>query len=166
VARNEPSGYAWSENVVEQVLEDGVWVELAVVAAGRVLGQVLVHLVAQKEADIQPQAAMFDEAAVADQVFQAANQHQLKAHDWGQGGLACVVVEGLWLLVEKVLVEQLGEAVVEILRRYARRKMEAQHDFIDELLVALHNPKIPLASHLLLQQPLHLQGALRLVAYY
>jgi hypothetical protein len=40
--------------------------------------------------------------------------------------------------------------------RYALRQLEAQHDFIDEVFMALHTPKVPRAKHLLLQQPLHL----------
>lgn len=67
-----------------------------------------------------------------------------------------MAIKGLGLLVEKVPVQQLGEAAVEILLRHALGEAKAQDDFIGELLVALHRPKIPLASHLLLQQPLHL----------
>jgi hypothetical protein len=50
---------------------------LAGTTTGGVTGQLLVHLIAQKE-DIEPQAAVLDEAVVADQVLQAADQHQLE----------------------------------------------------------------------------------------
>jgi hypothetical protein len=63
-----------------------------------------------------------------------------------------MAVKRLRLLIQEVPIEQLGEAAIEILLRHALRQAEAQHDSVGELLVALHSPKIPLASHLLLQQ--------------
>jgi hypothetical protein len=64
-----------------------------------------------------------------------------------------MAVDRAGLLLEKAPVEQLGEAAVEILLRHALGQAEAQHDFVDELLVAPHSSKILLASHLFLQQP-------------
>ena len=62
-----------------------------------------------------------------------------------------MAVEGLGLRVEEVPVQQLAQLAVEIVLRHALRQAEAQHDFTDELLVALHTYKVSLAS----QQPLH-----------
>jgi hypothetical protein len=67
-----------------------------------------------------------------------------------------VAVEAMGLRIAKVLVEQLGEAAVEILLRYALRQAEAHHDSVGKLLVALYRPKLPLTCHLLLQQLLSL----------
>ncbi len=58
VARDQPGRHALRENVVKQALEDSSRQELAGAADGRVPGQVLVHLVAQKLEDIQAQGAV------------------------------------------------------------------------------------------------------------
>jgi len=67
----------------------------------------------------------------------AIDEQQL-AEDYGvERELAGVAIPRLGLRVEKVPVEQFGEPPVEMLLRHALRQAEAQHDFINELLVAL-----------------------------
>jgi hypothetical protein len=135
------------------VLKHGRWVELAGAADGRVPGQVLVYFVAEEIENIQPQSTVLDQAPVTDDMLQAAHQHELKEDDGVERGLARVAVKILGLLVEKRSIEELGQPAVEMVAGHALGQAKAQHDAVGELLVALHRPKVPLARHLLLQQP-------------
>jgi hypothetical protein len=51
---------------------------------------------------------LLDKAAVADEVFQPTDEHQLKKHDRVPGGLTSVAIQRLRLLIEEVPVDQLG----------------------------------------------------------
>jgi hypothetical protein len=86
---------------------------------------------------------VLDEAAVADQVFQAADEHQLEEHDRIERGLPRVAVERPSLLLEKVPVQQLRQPAVKITLWHALRQLEAEDNFVEELLMALHSPKVP-----------------------
>nr|GFB41473.1 hypothetical protein [Tanacetum cinerariifolium] len=76
-------------------LDGDAGVGLAGAADGRVPGQVLVHLVAQKIQNIEAQAAVLHQAPVADQIFQAADEHQLEKDDRVERRLTRVAVEAL-----------------------------------------------------------------------
>jgi hypothetical protein len=52
--------------MLKQVLEHGRGIQLARAVDGGMPGQVLVHLVAQKVENVQPQATVRDELAVTD----------------------------------------------------------------------------------------------------
>ena len=108
MARDEPRGYTLGKDVVKQVLKDGSGIELARAADSRVLKQVLVHFIAQKIQDIEPQATVLHKAPVTNRIFQPANEQELKEHHRVKRGLAGVAVERLRLLVEEVPVQQLG----------------------------------------------------------
>lgn len=53
----------------EQVLENFRWVQVAWATDGRVLGQLLVHLVAQEVVDVQAQGTVLHEAPLTEDVL-------------------------------------------------------------------------------------------------
>jgi hypothetical protein len=73
--------------------------------AGVVLPSIRARVKAEKIADIEPQTTVLDESAVADQVFQAADQHQLEEDHRVERGLAGMAIKGLGLFIEKAPVE-------------------------------------------------------------
>nr|WP_234795214.1 hypothetical protein [Hymenobacter arizonensis] len=126
--------------MVEQAFEDGGRKQLAGAAHGRVPGQFLVHLVAEEEEDVQPQGAVLDQAAVADQVIQSAHEHELEEHDRVERGLPGVAVQRTGLVVEKLPVHQLGQLTVQIVGRHPLGEPKAGHLFVEQQLLALHPP--------------------------
>ena len=140
VAGDQPGGHALGEDVVEQALEHGGRKQLARAAHGRVPGQFLVHFIAQEIEDVQAQGAVLDQAAVADQVLEAAHQHQLEENDRVQGGLARAAVERPGLLVEKRPVHQLGQPAVPVMGGHPLREPKADRLLVEKQLLALHLP--------------------------
>ncbi|MDO3415704.1 hypothetical protein Q3A66_11555 [Hymenobacter sp. BT770] len=138
IAGHQAPGHALGEDVVKQALEHGGREELAGAADGRVPGQFLVHLVAEKVEDVQAQGAVLDEPAVADQVFQPAHQHELEKDHRVERGLPGVAVQAPGLVVEKGPVHQLGQPPVQIMGRNPLGEPKADHLFIEVLLLALH----------------------------
>jgi hypothetical protein len=126
--------------VVKQALEHGGREELACAAHGRVPGPFLVHFVAQKQEAVEPQGAVLDQAPVADQVFQAAHQHELEEHDRVQRGLPGVAVQAPGLLVEERPVHEFGQPAVEIVGRHPLGEPKAGHLLVEKQLLALHLP--------------------------
>ena len=83
---------------------------------------------------------MLDQAAVADQVFQPAHQHELEKHDRVQRRLARVAVEAPRFRVEKRPVDQLGQPAVQIVGPHPLTEPKADHRFVEKQLLALHLP--------------------------
>ena len=145
LASHQLPGHARGKNVVKQALEHGGREELACAAHGRVPGPFLVHFVAQKQEAVEPQGAVLDQAPVADQVFQAADEHELEEHeleehDRVERGLARVAVKRPGLVVEKRPVHQLGEPTVQVMGRDPLGEPKARHLLVEKHLLALHLP--------------------------
>ena len=138
IAGDQAAGRALGKDVVEQALEHGGRKQLAGAAHGRVPGQFLVHPVAPKQQDVQPQGTVLDQAAVADQVFQAADEHELEEHHRVQRGLPGVAVEAPRRVVEKRPVHPLGQPPVQIMAWHPLGKPKAGHLFVEKQLLALH----------------------------
>ena len=138
LAGHQAPGHTLGKNVVEQALKDGGREELAGAAHRRMPGQLFVHFVAQEIQDVQAQGAVFDQTAVADQVFQPAHQHELEEDHRVERGLARVAVKAPGFIIEKRPVDQLGQPAIQVMRRDPFGEPKAGHLLVEVLLFALH----------------------------
>ena len=83
---------------------------------------------------------MLDQAAVADQIFQPAHEHELEKHDRVERGLPGVAVECPRLFVKKRPVDQLGQPPVQIVGPHPLAEPKADDLLVEKQLLALHLP--------------------------
>ena len=85
---------------------------------------------------------MFNQLPVTSDVFQIANQAQLKENHWINGLLTTPTIVELGKIIEKIQIKLLFQLTVKVVLRHVCRKRKEKLLLIRKNLLALHTPTI------------------------
>jgi hypothetical protein len=96
---------------------------------------------------------LLNQAPVTDDVFQAADQYELKEHDRVKPRPASVAVKILRLIVKKFPAQQFAQAVIESMPRHALKKAKGATNLWANCLWPVYAFNSQLPTQVLMKQP-------------